>query len=70
MNPRNRALIVGAAVGALVGALTGWFTSQGADATEEGEQAQAKPVKAGDVIKLATSVLAVLKQVADLRQRV
>ncbi len=71
MNPRNKALIVGAGVGALLGALGGWFVSQPAEpAEEEGEQqAPAKPISPGDVIKLITSTLVVLKQLADLRQR-
>jgi gas vesicle protein len=67
IEPRQRnALIIGALVGAVLGAGTGWLLSQ----PKEGDADEPKkPVRAGDVLKLARNSASLLRQLDDLRHR-
>ncbi len=67
LEPKQRnALIVGTLVGAILGAGVGWLLAQPA----EGEPGEPKrPIRPGDVLKLANHAAGLLRQLDDLRRR-
>ncbi len=67
LEPRQRnALIVGAMVGAVLGAGVGWLLAQ---PTEDDSGEPKKPIRPGDVLKLAKNAAGLLRQLDDLRHR-
>ena len=72
MNARQKSLIIGAVVGATLGALGGYLFSRGVEATrEEGAGSLSlRSVPAGEVVKLFIAVMAVLRGIAELGERI
>ncbi len=71
MNARQKSLIIGAVVGATLGALGGYLFSRGVEATREkgGGSLSLRSVPAGEVVKLFIAVMAVLRGIAELGER-
>ncbi len=68
LEPRQRnALIVGALIGAVLGAGAGWLLVQSAE--EETSDEPRKPIGPSDVLKITNSAAGLLRQLAELRQR-
>ena len=73
MNPKQKSLIVGAILGAAVGALGGYLFTRGLDLPrdeEEPEGLSLKSVPPGDMVKLFIAIMAVLRGVAELGERI
>ncbi len=67
LEPRQRnALIIGALIGAILGAGAGWLLIQSAEETPDEIR---KPIGPGDVLKITNSAAGLLRQLAELRQR-
>ena len=70
MRERARLIVVGAVLGALVGAAGGWAYQRfgpPAGSGKAGLPARAGPIDKGQLLKLALAVLAVIRQVSELR---
>jgi hypothetical protein len=72
MNPRTKSMFLGALIGAAFGALGGYLFARSATAgleeTEERELSL-QGVAPGEMVKLAISIMGVLRGVAELGQR-
>ena len=73
MNPKQKSLIVGAIFGAALGALGGYLFTRGLELPREEEEPQSvslRSVPPGDMVKLFIAVMAVLRGVAELGERI
>ena len=72
MNPKTKIMFVGALIGAGFGALGGYLFARSATAgLEEAEESELslQGVAPGEMVKLAISIMGVLRSVAELGQR-
>jgi hypothetical protein len=73
MNTQQKSVIIGAILGGALGALGGYLFSRGLDWPREEEEPQGLSLRSlppGDVVKLFIAVLAVLRGIAELGERV
>ena len=73
MNPKQKSLIIGAILGAALGALGGYLFTRGLDIPREEEEAEGlslRSVPPGDMVKLFIAIMAVLRGVAELGERI
>jgi len=72
MNPRQQSVIIGAVLGAVLGALGGYLFTRGLDLPREGgadKSLSLRSVPPGEMVKLFIAMLAVLRGVAELGER-
>jgi hypothetical protein len=72
MNPKQKSVVMGAALGALLGALGGYLFTRGLELPREEEEPQGlslRSVPPGDMVRLLISIMAVLRSVAELGER-
>lgn len=72
MNPKQKSMFFGALIGAGLGALGGYlFARSGMMGTEEGEgrELTLQTMAPGEIVKLAISIMGVLRSVAEMGQR-
>jgi len=72
MNPKQKSMLLGALVGAGMGALGGYLFARSATVgVEENEtrDISLQAVAPGELVRLAISVMAVLRSVAELGER-
>jgi hypothetical protein len=73
MNPKQKSMIIGAILGALLGTLGGYLFTRGLDLPREGEQGpqtlSLRSVPPGEMVKLFIAIMAVLRGVAELGER-
>lgn len=72
MNPKQKSIIVGAILGAALGALGGFLFTRGLELPREDEEPQGlslRSVPPGEMVKLLIAVMAVLRGVAELGER-
>lgn len=72
MNPKQKSIIIGAVIGVALGALGGYLFTRGLDLPREGEETKAlalKPVPPGEMVKVFISIMAVLRSISELGQR-
>jgi len=67
MNARNKALIVGGMIGALIGLLAAWIYVRDLP-EEEGQEPTLPAIAPGETLKLGLGILALLRQIAGLRE--
>lgn len=70
MNIRQKSLIAGALLGAALGGVAGWLFSRGYEMPRAGRAGEKKTVPPADIAKLGLSVMAVLRSVAELGERI
>ena len=73
MNTQQKSMLIGALLGAVVGAAGGYLFSRGLDMPrpEEGTQRLSlRSVPPGELAKLGLSIMAVLRGVAEMGERV
>ena len=73
MNFKQKSIIVGAILGAAMGALGGYLFTRGLDLPREEEEPQGlslRSVPPGEVVKLFIAVMAVLRGLAELGERI
>ena len=73
MNPKQKSLIIGAILGASLGVLGGYLFTRGLDIPREEEEAEGlslRSVPPGDMVKLFIAIMAVLRGVAELGERI
>ena len=73
MNSKQQSLIIGAILGAALGALGGYLFTRGLDIPREEEEAEGlslRSVPPGDMVKLFIAIMAVLRGVAELGERI
>lgn len=72
MNLRQKSLIGGAVVGALLGMVAGYLFTRGVDMPREEEEAQGitlKSIPPGEMVKVFIAIMAALRGVAELGER-
>ncbi len=71
MNTKQQSLIIGAILGAALGALAGYLFTRGLDfpREEEPQKLSLRSVPPGEVVKLSIGIMAVLRSVAELGER-
>ncbi len=72
MNPKQKSLFLGALIGAGLGALGGYLFARSATVgleEEEGQEISLQSVTPGEFVKLAISIMAVLRSVAEMGER-
>jgi NhaP-type Na+/H+ or K+/H+ antiporter len=72
MNPKQKSIIMGAALGALLGALGGYLFTRGLELPREEEESQGLSVRSvppGDMVRLFIGIMGVLRSVAELGER-
>jgi len=72
MNTQQKTMLVGALIGAVIGAVGGYLFSRGLDMPRPEEGAQRlslRSVPPGEMAKLGLSIMAVLRGVAELGER-
>ena len=72
MNAKQKTMIIGAILGAAMGALGGYLFTRGLDLPREEEEPHGlslRSVPPGEMVKLFIAVLAVLRGVAELGER-
>ena len=74
MNARQKSLVIGAILGAALGAVGGYLFTRGLDVTrggsEEPDALSLKSVPPGEVVKLFIAIMAVLRGIAELGERI
>lgn len=73
MNAKQKSMIVGAIVGAALGAAGGYLFTRGLDIPREdgsSQQLSLRTVPPGEVVKLFIAVMAVLRGIAELGERI
>ena len=73
MNFKQKSIIVGAILGATMGALGGYLFTRGLDLPRGEEEPQGlslRSVPPGEVVKLFIAVMAVLRGLAELGERI
>jgi hypothetical protein len=72
MNAKQKSMIIGAILGAAMGALGGYLFTRGLELPREEEDPQGlslRSVPPGEMVKLLIAILAVLRGVAELGER-
>ena len=72
MNAKQKSMIIGAILGASMGALGGYLFTRGLELPREEEEPQGlslRSVPPGEMVKLLIAILAVLRGVAELGER-
>jgi F0F1-type ATP synthase assembly protein I len=72
MNAKQKSIIVGAILGATFGVLGGYLFMRGLDLPREEEEAQGlslRSVPPGEMVKLIIAIMAVLRGIAELGER-
>jgi len=71
MTAKQKSLVIGAIIGAMLGALGGYLFGRGAEAARERGSGvlSLKSVPAGEVVRLFIAVMAVLRGIAELGER-
>jgi hypothetical protein len=72
MNAKQKSMIMGTILGAALGALGGYLFTRGLELPSEDEEPQGfslRSVPPGDMVKVVISVMAVLRGVAELGER-
>ncbi len=72
MNPKQKSMILGAVLGAVLGVLGGYLFTRGLDLPEEEAERQKfslRSVPPGEMVKLAISIMGVLRGIAELGER-
>jgi hypothetical protein len=73
MDVRQKSMIIGAILGAGMGALGGYLFTRGLDLPREQEDEQGlslRSVPPGEMVKLVIAIMAVLRGVAELGERI
>ena len=73
MNTQQKTMFVGALIGAVLGAVGGYLFSRGLDmprAEEGAQRLSLRSVPPGELAKLGLSIMAVLRGVAEMGERV
>lgn len=73
MNAKQKSMLFGAIFGAAIGALGGYLFTRGLDLPREEEEDQGlslRSVPPGDMVKLFIAIMAVLRGVAELGERI
>lgn len=74
MNVKQKSLLVGAILGAGMGALGGYLFTRGLDMPreeeEQADQLSLKSVPPGEMVKVLIAVMAVLRGIAELGERI
>jgi len=74
MNPKQKSIVIGAVAGAAMGALGGYLFTRGLDLPREGaEKAEAlslRSVPPGEMVKVFIAIMAVLRGIAELGERI
>jgi len=74
MNVQQKSIFIGAVVGAAMGALGGYLFTRGLDLPREGgEEPQAlslRSVPPGEMVKVFISIMAVLRGISELGERI
>jgi hypothetical protein len=71
MNARQKSVIVGAILGAAVGALGGYLFTRGLDMSPErgSQELSLRSVPPGEMVKVFIALMAVLRGIAELGER-
>jgi NhaP-type Na+/H+ or K+/H+ antiporter len=72
MNPKQKSIIMGAALGAVLGALGGYLFTRGLELPREEEEPQGlslRSVPPGEMVRLFIGIMTVLRSVAELGER-
>ena len=72
MNPKQKSMLLGALVGAGLGALGGFLFARSATVgmeEEETAQLSLQGIAPGEMVKLAISIMGVLRSVAEMGER-
>lgn len=72
MNPKQKSMFLGALVGAGLGALAGYLYARSATVGMEEEEVQEitlQGIAPGEIVKLAISIMGVLRSVAEMGER-
>jgi len=72
MNPRQKSIIIGAVLGGVLGALGGYLFTRGLDLPRgepEEKGLSLRSVPPGEMVKLFIAIMAVLRGVAELGER-
>jgi hypothetical protein len=73
MNAKQKSILIGAVFGAAVGALSGYLFTRGLDLPREEEEdtgLSLRSVPPGEMVKLFIAIMAVLRGVAELGERI
>jgi galactitol-specific phosphotransferase system IIC component len=73
MNPKQKSMFIGAMLGAVLGALGGYLFTRGLELPHEEEESRGLSLRAippGEMVKLLISIMAVLRSIAELGERV
>jgi hypothetical protein len=73
MNARQKSMIVGALVGAALGAAGGYLFTRGLDVPREdggSRQLSLRAIPPGEIVKVFIAVMAVLRGIAELGERI
>ncbi len=73
MNPKQKSMFIGAMLGAVLGALGGYLFTRGLELPQDEEEPQELALRAippGEMVKLLISIMAVLRSIAELGERI
>jgi galactitol-specific phosphotransferase system IIC component len=73
MNPKQKSVLIGAVLGALLGVAGGYLFTRGLAMPREEEPEEKlslRSIPPGEMVKLAISVVAVLRSIAELGERI
>jgi hypothetical protein len=73
MNPKQKSMVIGAILGGVLGALGGYLFTRGLDLPREEDEPKAlalRSVPPGEMVKLAISIMGVLRGIAELGERI
>jgi hypothetical protein len=74
MNVKQKSLLIGAVLGAAMGALGGYLFTRGLDLPrdeeEQEDQLSLKSVPPGEMVKVLIAIMAVLRGIAELGERI
>jgi hypothetical protein len=72
MNPKQKSIIIGAVLGGALGALGGYLFTRGLDLPRDEPEEQGlslRSVPPGEMVKLVIAIMAVLRGVAEIGER-
>jgi hypothetical protein len=73
MNPRQKSILVGTILGAGLGALGGYLFTRGLEMPREGDRSKQLSLQAvppGDLVRVFIGIMAALRGIAELGERV